>query len=484
MAKCEIEFKRISDLVWEVPRFGKMNVPARIYSDAKLLEHITSDNAIEQVINVTFMPGIVRASYAMPDAHWGYGFPIGGVAAFDPEAGGVISPGGIGFDINCGVRMVRTDLAASRVQGHLDELVGALFNAVPCGVGSEAKDRKLSGKDLQKVMVAGAGWAVANGFGCEDDLVRTEGSGALAGADPDAVSEKARKRGAPQMGTLGSGNHFMEVDVVDEVFDEHVAEVLGVAKGLVVLQIHCGSRGFGHQVCSDYLNVMQTASRKYGIELPDRQLACSPLDSPEGKRYFSAMAAAANYAWCNRQVIAALAAKAFERVLGGGRESLGWRQVYDVCHNVAKFEEHDVEGQRRILCVHRKGATRAFPPGHPEVPEPYRDVGQPVLIPGDMGTASYLLVGTERAMRETWGSTCHGAGRMMSRKAAIRKSKGRNIQKEMSERGVLVKAKGWTTMAEEMPFAYKDVDAVVSVMHEAGIARKVARLRPLAVVKG
>jgi len=484
MGKYEIELKRVSDLVWEVPRFGKMNVPVRVYADSKLLEHIVSDNAMEQAINVTFMPGIVRASYAMPDAHWGYGFPIGGVAAFDEQAGGVISPGGIGFDINCGVRMVRTDLDAGRVRVRLEELVGALFNAVPCGVGGETKGRKLGGKDLRKVLTEGAKWAADNDLGCEDDLVRTEAGGVLPGADPDAVSEKALKRGAPQMGTLGSGNHFLEVDVVDEVYDERVAQVFGVAKGLVVLQIHCGSRGFGHQVCSDYLTVMQRASQKYGIELPDRQLACAPLDSEEGRRYFSAMAAAANFAWCNRQVIAALMAKAFGRVFGGDRASLGWRQVYDVCHNIAKFEEHDVDGERRTLCVHRKGATRAFPPAHPEVPEPYRDVGQPVLIPGDMGTASYLLVGTERAMRETWGSTCHGAGRKMSRTAAITKSKGRNIQKEMSDMGVLVKAKGWSTMAEEMPFAYKDVDAVVSVMHEAGITRKVARVKPIAVIKG
>ena len=484
MGKYDIQFEKISDLVWEVPRFGKMNVPVRIYADAQLLEHIKSDNAAEQAINVTFMPGIVRASYAMPDAHWGYGFPIGGVAAFDPEADGVISPGGIGFDINCGVRMVRTDLDAERVRERLSELTGALFNAVPCGVGSKAKDRKLTHRDLRKILLEGSKWAVRNELGCEDDLVRTEAGGALKGADPDAVSEKALKRGLPQMGTLGSGNHFLEVDVVDEVYDEHVAEAFGIAKGRAILQIHCGSRGFGHQVCSDYLNVMQRASQSYGIELPDRQLACAPLGSPEGQRYFAAMVAAANFAWCNRQVIAALAAKAFGRVFGGDRASLGWRQVYDVCHNIAKFEEHDVDGERRTLCVHRKGATRAFPPGHPEVPEPYRDVGQPVLIPGDMGTASYLLVGTERAMQETWGSTCHGAGRVMSRKAAVRKSKARNIRKEMSDRGVLVMAKSWSSMAEEMPFAYKDVDAVVAVMHEAGITRKVARLRPLAVVKG
>jgi len=484
MGKYDVKPQKLNDLVWEVPRFGRMNVPARVYADARLLEHIVTDNALEQAINVTFMPGIVRASYAMPDAHWGYGFPIGGVAAFDQGQGGVISPGGIGFDINCGVRLIRTDLEADRFRPRLKELIDALFQEVPCGVGSEKAIASLSRKDLEEVMREGARWAVRNGFGCEDDLVRTEAGGALDGADPDAVGDRAVKRGQPQMGTLGSGNHFLEIDVVDEVYDERVAQVFGVAKGLLALQIHCGSRGFGHQICSDYLSVMQRASQKYGIELPDRQLACAPLDSHEGRRYFAAMAAAANFAWCNRQVILSLAGRAFERVLGADPASCGWRQVYDVCHNIAKFEEHDVDGERRVLCVHRKGATRAFPPGHPEVPEPYREVGQPVLIPGDMGTASYLLVGTERAMRETWGSTCHGAGRMMSRKAAIRKSKGRNIQREMSERGVLVRARGRSTLGEEMPSAYKDVDAVVSVMHEAGITRKVARLRPLAVIKG
>jgi len=484
MGKYDVELSRISEFVWEVPQFGKMNVPVRIYADGKLVQHIRDDNAVEQAINVTFLPGIVRASYAMPDAHWGYGFPIGGVAAFDPAAGGVISPGGIGFDINCGVRMICTDLKADEVRARAEQLAGALFNEVPCGVGSAGGISKLSKGDLNRVMVEGAGWAVSNGFGCEDDLVRTEAGGALEGADPDAISEKANKRGCPQMGTLGSGNHFMELDLVEEVFDQEVARVFGVEEGLVAVQIHCGSRGFGHQVCSDYLNVMQRAAQKYGISLPDRQLACAPLDSAEGKRYFSAMAAAANFAWCNRQVILALAGRALARVFGTDPASLGWRQVYDVCHNIAKFEEHDVDGESRTLCVHRKGATRAFPPGHPAVPEPYREVGQPVLIPGDMGTASYLLVGTQQGMRETWGSTCHGAGRMMSRKSAVRKAKGRNIKKEMSDRGVVVRAKGWTTMAEEMPFAYKDVDAVVSVMHEAGITRKVARLRPLVVVKG
>jgi tRNA-splicing ligase RtcB len=344
--------------------------------------------------------------------------------------------------------------------------------------------RELSKKELDEVMTDGAKWAVKNGFGRDDDLLRTEAGGAMAGADPGAVSDKAVKRGRPQLGTLGSGNHFLEVELVEEVFDRSAADAFGVTEGLVLLQLHCGSRGFGHQVCSDYLETMQRASQKYGIDLPDRQLACAPLKSPEGQRYFAAMVAAANYAWCNRQVILALAERAMQQVLGAKSESFGWRQVYDVAHNIAKFEEHDVEGQTRTLCVHRKGATRAFPPGHPDVPEPYRAAGQPVLIPGDMGRASYLLVGTQRAMAETWGSTCHGAGRMMSRKAAIQKAGGRNLFQEMRDAGVLVKAAGRETVAEEMPFAYKDVNVVVSVMHEAGIARKVARLKPIAVIKG
>ena len=484
MEKKDYELRQIDTYVWEVPRSGDMNVPARVYADEQLLEAIRSDNALEQAVNVTLLPGIVRASLAMPDAHWGYGFPIGGVAAMDPDSGGVISPGGIGFDINCGVRLIRTELTPEEVKPKLDRLLSALFNQVPSGVGASKAIKNLSDSDLQQIMVEGARWAVENGFGREEDLVRTEENGALKGALPGAVSPRARKRGKPQMGTLGSGNHFLEIDIVDEIYDADVARTFGVEKGLVAVQIHCGSRGFGHQVCSDFLKVMQSASQKYGIQLPDRQLACAPLDSPEAKRYLGAMAAAANYAWCNRQTIMALVERAFARALGAERDSLGMSLVYDVCHNIAKFEEHDVDGRRRTLCVHRKGATRAFPAGHPKVPEPYRDAGQPVLIPGDMGTASFLLVGTPKAMEETWGSTCHGAGRVMSRKAAVRQARGRNIIEALRQRGVEVKAAGRETLAEEMPEAYKDVETVVSVMHEAGITRKVARLKPIGVVKG
>ncbi len=478
------KLKKISDYLWEAPATGSMNVPVRIYADRTLVEHIQKEDVLDQAMNVSFLPGIVEASFAMPDAHWGYGFPIGGVAAFDPEAGGVISPGGIGFDINCGVRMIRTGLTGDRVRARIDRLAGALYNAVPSGVGSEGGVKTLSASDLGKVMLRGAGWAVENGWGEQDDLLRTEDGGAMEGADPDAVGKRAIERGQPQAGTLGSGNHFLEVDVVDEVYDEEIGSVFGVEPGLTVLQIHCGSRGFGHQICSDYLKLMQNASKKHGISLPDRQLACAPLDSPEGGRYYGAMAAAANFAWCNRQIIQALALKAFSKIFGAGRDGLEWRQIYDVCHNIAKFEKHCYRGAEKTLCVHRKGATRAFAPGRDEVPEPYRATGQPVLIPGDMGTASFLLAGTQEAMHQTWGSTCHGAGRTMSRKGAIREGKGRNIMKEMKDRGVTVRARGKRTVAEEMPYAYKDVDSVVNVMHGAGITKKIARLRPLCVVKG
>jgi tRNA-splicing ligase RtcB len=484
MGRYEFQLNRIGDYLWEVPQFSDMRVPARVVADENLLEPIKSDNALEQSINVAFLPGIVRASYTMPDAHWGYGFPIGGVAAFDPENDGVISPGGIGYDINCGVRLIRSDLESGEVKEKIEKIANALYNEVPCGVGSSGAIKKLSKQELRKVMVHGAGWAVENGMGTEEDLRRTEAGGAMAEADPDQVSPKAVKRGCPQVGTLGSGNHFLEVDLVEEVFDEQVAAAFGVEEGRVAFQIHCGSRGFGHQICTDFLNVMKQALKKYSIEVPDKQLCCAPLDSEEGRRYFGAMAAGANFAWCNRQVILSMVIDALGKVFDADRGALGIRQVYDVCHNIAKFEEHDVDGEKRTLCVHRKGATRAFPPGHPEVPEVYRDVGQPVLIPGDMGTCSYLMVGTEQGMEQTWGSTAHGAGRVMSRKGAKRKSKGRDLLAEMRERGVVVKARGMGTVAEEMPHAYKDVESVVSVMHDSGLTRKVARLKPLAVVKG
>ncbi len=484
MKKGEANLRKVNDYIWEMPATGGMNVPVRIYADTQLAEHIKSENVLDQAINVSFLPGIIGASFAMPDAHWGYGFPIGGVAAFDPAENGVISPGGIGFDINCGVRMIRTDLGAERVRERIEKLINTLYSAVPSGVGSSDAVKQLGKSDMRKVMTSGARWAVESGWGTEDDLLRTEDGGAMTGADPASVSSRAVQRGGKQLGTLGSGNHFLEVDVVDEVYDDSTARVFGVEEGTVVLQVHCGSRGFGHQICSDYLKVMQGASRKYGIDLPDRQLACAPLESSEGQRYFGAMAAGANFAWCNRQIIQALALKAFTSVFGSDPEGLGWRQIYDVCHNIAKFEKHDCGGVEKKLCVHRKGATRAFAPGRPEVPGPYAETGQPVLIPGDMGTSSYLLAGTRQAMQSTWGSTCHGAGRVMSRKGAIRHSKGRKLVQDLRSSGVTVRASGKQTIAEEMPYAYKDVDSVVNVMEETGITRKIARFKPLGVVKG
>jgi tRNA-splicing ligase RtcB len=482
--EAEYHMQMVGPNCWEVPRTGGMRVPVRVFADEELLKHIKDDNALQQAVNVSHMPGIIGASLAMPDAHWGYGFPIGGVAAFDPAAGGVVSPGGIGYDINCGVRLVRTDLDEKRIRARIDDVLRALFHHVPCGVGSARAIRSLSDGEMHDVWTRGAAWAVENGYGTPDDLERTEAGGCLPGADPSVPGARALKRGRAQMGTLGSGNHFMEVDVVDSVFDESVADAFGLHTGDVALQIHCGSRGFGHQVCTDFLRTMQQATVTYGIQIPDRQLACAPLDSREGRRYLAGMACAANYAWANRQTILALATQALAATFGGSRDDLGVRQVYDVCHNIAKFEEHDVNGERRLLCVHRKGATRAFPPDHAETPRPYQGVGHPVLIPGDMGTCSYVLVGTDRGMDLTWGSTCHGAGRMMSRKGAIRRASGRSIRRELAAKGIAVMCEGRTTLAEEMPEAYKDVEAVVGVMEEAGITRKVARLRPIGVVKG
>jgi tRNA-splicing ligase RtcB len=461
-----------------------MRVPGRVYADDRLMSHILKEKAIDQVANVAHLPGIVRASLAMPDIHWGYGFPIGGVAATDPADGGVVSPGGVGYDINCGVRLVASKMLHDDVAPRVPELVKALFRDVPCGVGSHGAIGKLPRKELEKVMVEGAAWAVASGFGSEGDLERTEERGRLASADPSAVGKRAVDRGLDQVGTLGSGNHFIEIDVVDGIYDQDAAAVFGLTEGTIAVLIHSGSRGLGYQVCDDYLEVMQAAVDKYGIALPDRQLACAPVESPEGKRYLSAMACAANYAWANRQVMMALAKRAVARTLGADEEELGLRLVYDVCHNIAKLERHAVGDGGRLLCVHRKGATRAFPSGHKDVPAAYRSVGQPVLVPGDMGTCSYVCVGTLAGMEETFGSACHGAGRVMSRTKARKSAQGRSITDELAKKGIVVMASGKGTLAEEMPAAYKDVSAVVDVTERAGIAKRVVRLRPLGVIKG
>jgi len=476
--------ERISDGVWEIPRHGGMRVPGRVYADDSLMKHIRRERALDQVVNVAHLPGIVGRSLAMPDIHWGYGFPIGGVAATDPSEGGVISPGGVGYDINCGVRLLASSMESPDVEPLVKDLVAALFSDVPSGVGSSGAIGKLSGRELESVMVRGAAWAVEKGYGGGSDPDRTDEGGALSGADPSTVSRRAAKRGLDQVGTLGSGNHFIELGVVDEVFDESAARAFGLERGHVTLMIHSGSRGLGYQVCDDYLDVMQGAMSKYGIEVPDRQLACAPVESREGSDYLSAMACAANYAWANRQVMMSLAVGALERVMGESAASMGLRLVYDVCHNIAKMESHFGEGGERRLCVHRKGATRAFASGHADVPSVYRAVGQPVLVPGDMGRSSYVLVGTRKAMDETFGSCCHGAGRVLSRKRARSEARGRNIASELGERGVFVMATGKGTLKEEMPQAYKDVANVVGAAESAGIATRVARLRPMGVVKG
>jgi len=459
-----------------------MRVPGLVYASERLMEHAMREKAGQQVANVAHLPGVVRASMAMPDIHWGYGFPIGGVAAMDVRDG-VISPGGVGYDINCGVRLLRSKLAENDVAPHIQDIVAALFSDVPSGVGSKG-DIKVSASEERKILTQGSAWAVRHGFGTEEDLVYTEEGGAMEGADPDAVSERAYERGRRQQGTLGSGNHFLEVQVVDEVYDEAAAAAFGLEVGMVTVMIHSGSRGFGYQVCDDYLARMGEAARRYGISMPDRQLACAPVSSPEGKAYFGAMAAAANYAWANRQCLSHHARRAIERVLHASPADLGLSLVYDIAHNIAKFEEHEVEGRPQELCVHRKGATRAFGPGRPEVPPRYRDFGQPVIIPGDMGTASYVLAGTETAMAETWGSTCHGAGRVLSRGAAKKRAQGRSIDRELARDGIIVRGASRKGLAEEMPEAYKNIDEVVAVVHGAGISRKVARMRPLGVIKG
>jgi len=477
------EFKRVTDYLWEIPQRGNMRVPGRIYASSALMPHIESDQSTMQVANVAHLPGIIKYSLAMPDIHWGYGFPIGGVAAFGVEEG-VISPGGVGYDINCGVRLARTNLRLEEVKGKIKPLIQRLFSTVPCGVGSSGAIRRLTPTELKDVLVKGARWPVENGFGEREDLEHIESYGAMKEANPEKVSPRAIERGLPQVGTLGSGNHFLEIDVVDEIYDEEVAEVFGLFKKQIVVLIHSGSRGLGYQICDDYLKVMLHAVNKYKISLPDRQLSCAPVDSPEGRDYFGAMACAANYAWANRQCIMSLAKGCFEELFRLSPKDLGFHLVYDVCHNIAKIEEHTVDGKRLKVCVHRKGATRAFPPGHPDTPRVYSKVGQPVLIPGDMGDCSFVCVGSEGAMRETFGSTCHGAGRVMSRAKAVKASSGRPIQKELEAKGIYVMAKSKRTLAEEVPEAYKDVVEVVEVMHRAGISPKVARLRPIGGIKG
>ena len=478
-----IKLRQIDAYRWEIPREGKMRTRGLIFCSKEMLPMLESDQSLQQVANVATLPGIVGPSLAMPDIHWGYGFAIGGVAAFDLEEG-IVSPGGVGYDINCGVRLLRTRLSREHVAPQMKTLVDALFSNIPSGVGSRRQDFKLTGSAFKKVLKDGARWAVKEGFGDASDLAHIEAGGAIDGADPEAVSDFALNRGKDQLGTLGSGNHFVEVGYIDEIYDAALAAQLGLFLDQVTAIIHTGSRGLGHQVCEDYIKVMLKASAKYGIELPDRQLCCAPLTSPEGQRYMAAMAGAANFAFANRQLITHWVRESFEQIFHLGPRDLGLELVYDVCHNIAKIETHTVEGKLRKLCVHRKGATRAFPPHHPEVPVAYRETGQPVLIPGDMGRASYVLVGTEQAMKDTFGSTCHGAGRLQSRSAAKRQRSGRDVLESLQSRGITVRTGSLAGLAEEAPEAYKDVSSVVGVTHNAGISKIVARTRPIGVIKG
>jgi len=475
----DIEVKRLDEVRWLIPKQGQMRVEGLVYASDELMEQVRKDQSLVQVANVATLPGIVGRSLAMPDIHWGYGFPIGGVAAFDMEEG-VISPGGVGYDINCGCRLVTTRLNSLDIKGALKELVLALFKNIPCGVGSTGA-LKLSKKELFFVSQKGALWAVEQGFGEHQDLLRTEDQGTLPHADPSILSEKAITRGLDQLGTLGSGNHFLEVGEVAEIYDEKVAERFGLSLGQVTILIHSGSRGFGHQICDDFLKLM---SRAQEFSLPDRQLACARIHSDLGRNYLSAMACAANYAWANRQILMHYAQETLLKVLRVSHRELGFRLLYDVCHNIAKIETHQVLGKAMKLCVHRKGATRALPAGHPLLPQDFKEVGQPVLIPGDMGTQSFVLVGAANAALESFASTCHGAGRVLSRAQATKAAKGRAINRELEDQGIIVIARGKDTLKEEVPDAYKDVSKVVDVVHRASLATKVARLRPLGVIKG
>ncbi|MBI3837547.1 MAG: RtcB family protein [Planctomycetia bacterium] len=460
-----------------------MHVDGIVYADDALIESIRDDQALEQVANVAFLPGIQLASLAMPDIHWGYGFCIGGVCATDPADGGVISPGGVGYDINCGVRLVRTNLLRGDVRPVQTQLVEELFRRVPTGTGRGGKYR-FTPAELRRLMSEGVAYLLGRGLAVDSDLEHTEARGVLANAEPDNVSHRALARGYDQCGTLGSGNHFLEVQAVDAIFDTEAARSMGLEEDMICVMIHSGSRGLGYQVCDDALRSLRKAPEKYGIDLPDRQLVCAPVDSPEGRQYIGAMCAAANFAWCNRQLLMWQARECFETIFGRSWQELGMDLVYDVAHNIAKFEEHTIGPVSKRVWVHRKGATRAFPPGHAETPAAYRKIGQPVIIPGDMGRASWVLVGQQGSMRQTFGTACHGAGRVMSRTAAIKHARGRRIDQELAAKGVIARARSYKGLAEEQPAAYKDVDLVVEVVHRAGLANKVARLCPIGVIKG
>ncbi len=476
--------KKIGNMTYKIEKDETlgMKVPVIIYADDQLLEKMMTDRTIKQAVNVSTIPGILQNVVVLPDGHEGYGFPVGGVAAMDAEEG-MISPGGVGYDINCGVRLLRTNLKEQDVRPKLKELVNDLFNSIPSGVGSKGAIR-LSNSQLDEVLVKGVQWAIDNGYGTKNDAEVCEENGHMDKADPNKVSDRARKRGAPQLGSLGSGNHFLEIQKVAEIHDEEAAKRMGIEQGQVTVLTHCGSRGFGHQICSDYLRISEQALKKYNISLPDRELACVPNSSEEGESYRKAMFAALNFAWSNRQMITHWTRKSFERVLKQSEADLGMNLVYDVSHNIAKVEKHTIDGKQKSVVVHRKGATRAFPANREEVPKKYRDLGQPVFIPGSMGTGSWILLGQPNSMNLTFGSTAHGAGRTMSRTKARQNYTESQVRKFLSDKGIEVKALTRDGIVEETPQAYKDVDSIVNVSHELGIATKVAKLVPIGVIKG
>lgn len=479
----QIKLKKISEFIWEIPKEPPMRVPARIYASEKLLEKMKEDRTIEQAKNVSTLPGIQKHMIVMPDGHEGYGFPIGGVAAFDLNEG-IITPGGIGFDINCGVRVLRTNLTFDEIKDKIKELINEIFKNVPAGLGETGKIH-LTFSELDKVLKEGAKWAVDHGYGWEEDLGRIESYGQLEDADPDVVSNIAKRRGAPQLGTLGSGNHFLEIQVVDRIYDEKVAKELGIeTEGQITVMIHTGSRGFGHQVAQDYIREFERSFRDILRKLPDRELIYAPWGSKQAERYWKAMCCAANYAWCNRQLITHWVRESFEKVFRTSSDQLGLELIYDVAHNIAKIEEHEIDGKKKKVIVHRKGATRAFPPGHPELIDKYKKIGQPILIPGSMGTASYILIGTEKAMKISFGSTAHGAGRTMSRAKAVKSFRYNQVVSKLSSMGIYVKSATRKGLVEEVPEAYKDIDEVAKVSHNLGIGKLVVRLKPIGVIKG
>ena len=478
------DLKYINDTEWEIPKGYRhdMRVPVRIFATRELLEQVMGDKSLEQAVNATTLPGLVGAVVVMPDMHQGYGFPIGGVAATEYPRG-VISPGAIGYDINCGVRLLASSIEYESVKKDMDMLATALNQFCPSGVG-KAGVIKVNLKELEAVLRDGSAWALKNGYATQADLDRTEESGTIKGANPASLSDRAKQRGLTQIGSMGAGNHFVEVDVIEKIFDEKAANAMGLQEGMLAVQIHCGSRGLGHQVCTDYVREFQGAVQKYGINLPDRELVCAPMDSPEGQAYLGAMSAAANFAFVNRQLLAYSARRAFEQTLAGKTKKWHLHQVYDIAHNMGKIETHEIEGTKMKVCVHRKGATRAFGPGSPGLPPEYQAIGQPVIIPGSMGTASWVLTGTKSSMLRSFGSTCHGAGRLMSRTKAKKIVRGDVLRQELEQQGIHVRAGSLAGLAEEAPLAYKDVDAIVETVSSAGIAKKVARLKPVAVIKG